>query len=118
MALMLFGCSKLAHLSQRLSTADRVVVENTNATAFSRTVTGVDVSNLITAIKSSKTKKWGTGMDWESPFVCDLEFYAGTNHLASIPTVYGVFNLDGVEYYDGSRVLETFCTNVAGYRTR
>lgn len=57
-------------------------------------------------------------MDWESPFVCNLEFYAGTNLLASVPTVYGVFNLDGVEYYDGSGVLQAFCKKVAGGRTR
>jgi hypothetical protein len=121
LALAFCGCSVAtrtpAKFVRQLSSADRLVVTN-RYYAFGAATTGTNVSSLIAAIKSSKTKKWGSNLDWEEPFVCDLEFYAGTNRLASIPTVYGVFNLDGVEYYDGSGVLEAFCTNVAGYRTR
>ena len=57
-------------------------------------------------------------MDWGSPSVCNLEFYAGTNHLVSVPAEHGVFKLDGVEYYDSSGVLEALCGKVIGDRSR
>ncbi len=105
----LCGCSVATQpttkLARQLSSADRLVVTNRHY-AFGATITGTNVNSLVTAIKLSKTKKWGTRLDWENPFVCNLEFYAGTNHLASIPIEYGVFKLDGVEYSDGSGVLE------------
>jgi hypothetical protein len=117
----LCGCSVAkqtpAQLARQLSSADQVVVTN-RYYAFRATTTGTDVSSLITAIKSSKPKRWGSDEDWEEPFVCNLEFYAGTNLLVSVPTVYGVFNLDGIEYFDRSGVLEKFCIKVAGDRTR
>lgn len=121
LAFALCGCSvatrQVAKFSQQLSPADRLVVTN-RYYAFGATITGADVSSLVTAIKSSKTKKRGTGLDWGSPFVCNLEFYAGTNHLASVPTEYGVFNLDGVEYSDGSGVLEALFKKITGDRTQ
>lgn len=102
---------------RQISTADRLVVTN-HYYSFGATITGTDVSGFITAIKSARTKGWGTGLDWGSPFACNLVFYAGTNQLASLPTENGVFNLDGVEYSDSSGVLEAFCKKVAGHRTR
>lgn len=56
-------------------------------------------------------------MDWEDPFVCKLEFYVGTNHVAGVPADRGVFNLDGVEYYDGSGIMEALCKKVTENRT-
>lgn len=121
LAFALCGCSVAtrtpAKFSRQLSSADRLVITN-RYYAIGATITGTNVSSVITAIKSSRTKKWGAGLDWGNPFVCNLEFYAGTNHLASIPTEYGVFNLDGVEYSDGSGVLESFSKKVARDRTR
>ncbi|HZL14005.1 MAG TPA: hypothetical protein VFC85_07655 [Verrucomicrobiae bacterium] len=121
LAFALCGCSvstrPSAKFSRQISSADRLLVTN-HYYAFGATVTGTNVSNLITAIKLARTKRWGTDLDWGDPFVCNLVFYAGTNQLASIPTVYGVFNLDGVEYSDVSGVLNAFCKNVAGDRTR
>ncbi|HEY5233651.1 MAG TPA: hypothetical protein VIK35_08970 [Verrucomicrobiae bacterium] len=121
LAFALCGCyvstQPSAKSSRQISSADRLVVTN-RYYAFGATITGTNVSCLITVIKSARTKRWGTDMDWGDPFVCNLVFYAGTNQLASIPAVYGVFNLDGVEYSDVSGVLEAFCKNVAGDRTR
>jgi hypothetical protein len=121
LALALCGCSVATQtptkFEQQLSSTDRLVVTN-RYYAFGATITGTNVSSIITAIKSSKTKKWGTDLDWGSPLVCDLEFYAGTNRLAIIPTEHGVFHLDGVEYFDSSEVLEAFCKKVAGDKMR
>jgi hypothetical protein len=117
----LCGCSVATQtpekFSQLLSSADQLVVTN-RYYAFGATITGTNVNSLITAIKSAKMKKWGADMDWGSPSVCNLEFYAGTNCLTSIPLDYGVFKLDGVEYSDGSGVLESFFKKVAEDETR
>jgi hypothetical protein len=117
LALALCGCSDGTQIPtkfvQRLSSTERLVVTN-RYYAFGATITGTNVNSLIIAIKSSKAKKWGAGMDWGSPSVCNLEFYAGTNHLISIPAEHGVFKLDGVEYNDGSGVLEAFCRKATG----
>lgn len=121
LAFALCGCSAAtqtpAKFVEQLSSADRLIVTN-RYDALGTTITGTNISSFITAIKSSKTKKWGTDMDWGNPRVCNLEFYAGTNHLADIPTEYGVFRIDGVEYYDSSKVLETFCRKVTEDRMR
>lgn len=117
LAFALCGCSGATGIPtkfvQQLSSTDQLVVTN-RYYAFGTTIAGTNVNNLVTAIKSSKTKKWGASMDWGSPSVCNLEFYAGTNHLISIPAEHGVFKLDGVEYNDGSGVLEAFCRKATG----
>ena len=107
LALAHCGCSVATQIPikfvQQVSSTDRLVVTN-RYYAFGATITGTNLNSLITAINLSKTKTWGANMDWGNPSVCNLEFYAGTNHLASIPADHGVFKLDGVEYYDGSGV--------------
>ena len=121
LALALCGCSDAtrtpAKLAQQVSSADRLVVTNSYYVSAA-IITGTNLTRVVTAIKSSKTKKWGTDMAWEDPFACNLEFYAGTNHLASIPADRGVFRLDGVEYSDGSGVLEVLCGKVIGGKSR
>ena len=119
--LALCGCSDAtqppAKFSQQLSTADRLEVTN-RYFAFGTTITGVDVSSLTMAVKSAKKKTWGQPMDWGSPFVWDVEFYAGTNHLAGIPICYGIFKLEGVEYIDGTGVVEEFSKKLEKDRMR
>jgi hypothetical protein len=121
LAFVLCGCSVATQIPatswQQMSSADLIVITN-RAYAVGATITGTNLSSLITAIKSSKAKKLGAGLDWGSPSVCTLEFYAGTNHLTSFPTEHGVFNLDGVEYFDSLGVLEAFCRNIAGDNSR
>jgi hypothetical protein len=82
LVLVLCGCSKLTHLSQRLATADHIAAINRNGIVFSCTISGAEVGNLAKAVKSGTGKTWGANEDWGSPFVWDVEFYAGTNSLA------------------------------------
>ena len=121
LAFALCGCSVAARppakFSQQLSAADRLVVTNRYFT-FGETIAGADVSSVAAAIKSAMKKTWGTGMDWSSPRVWDIEFDAGTNRLAVIPVCWGVFRLDGIEYNDGSGVLEAFWNKLEADRTR
>ena len=117
----LCGCSDATHppaeFSQRLSTADHVVVTN-RFYALESTITGAEVSNLAKAAKSAKKKTWGANMNWTDHNVWDAEFYAGTNELAVIPMVHDVFKLKNVEYNDGTGVLEAFWKKLEEGRMR
>jgi len=108
---VLCGCSDVtqppARFLQRLTTADRLEVTN-RSYAFGTTITGADVRSLTTAIESARKKRLGAELDWRSPRTWDVEFFAGTNHLADLPICYGVFKIDGVEYWEGSGVTEAF----------
>jgi hypothetical protein len=117
----LWGCSEATHppaeFSKRLPTADRVVVTN-RFSALGSTITGAEVSNLAKAAKSATRKTWGANMNWTDPNVWDAEFYAGTNELAVIPIVHGVFKLKDVEYSDGTGVVEAFWKKLEEGRMR
>jgi hypothetical protein len=121
--LVLFGCSKPTHppvgLSQRIAEADHIVATNRNGIVFSCTKSGADVSGLATAVKSGTKKTWGTGLDWKSPFVWDVEFYTGTNALVVMHLLkHGFFQLEGVEYIDSTGGVEAFWKKLEDDRTR
>ena len=120
LAFALCGCSDATRppteFSQQLSTADRLEVTN-RYYAFGETLTGADVRSLTIAIESARKKTWGANMDWMSPRNWDVEFYAGTNHLAGLPICYGAFKIEGVEYSDSTGVVEDFWKKLEGLRT-
>jgi hypothetical protein len=111
--LALCGCSKPmpshppAEFSQRLSRADRLEATNVYY-AMGFTNAGADTTNLANAIKAATEKTWGTSCDWMSPRIWKVTFFSGTNELAVVPIGYGLFNLNGVEFGDPSRVVESF----------
>lgn len=117
----LCGCSEATHppaeFSQPLSKADHVVVTN-RFFAFGSTIAGAEVSNLAKAAKSAKKKTSGADLDWMSPRIWDVEFYAGTNRLAVIPIGYGEFKQKGVEYIDDTGVVEAFWKKLEEDRMR
>ena len=121
LAFALCGCSVATRpptkFSQQLSAADRLVVTN-RYFSFGEIITGADVSSVTAAIKAARKKTWGANMDWSSDRVWDMEIDAGTNRLAVIPVCWGVFRLDGIEYNDGSGVLEAFWNKLEADRTR
>ncbi len=107
--LVLCGCSKQKHLSQLLSAADHVVATN-RYQAFGCTISGAEVSNLTKAVATAKKPYPGMKeLDFKSPNDWDLEFYAGTNSLAVMHLErHGFFQLDGIEYGDGTGVADAF----------
>ena len=109
LTLLLCGCSKQEHLSQSLSAADHVVATNCYQT-FGCTISGAEVSNLTKAVATAKKPYSGLKeLDFKSPNDWDLEFYAGTNSLAVMHLErYGFFQLEGIEYVDGTGVGEAF----------
>src|SRR5437588_10745343 len=118
---MLCGCSDAtrppAAISQRLSTADRLEVTN-RYYGLGRTIAGSEVNNIAKAIGSARKKNWGAPLDWANPRVWDVEFCAGTRHLAAIPIDYGIFKLEGVEYSDATGVVEAFWKKLEDHSTR
>jgi hypothetical protein len=105
--LALCACSKPAHppteFSQRLATADRVVVTN-QLSVFVSAVTPREVTRLATAVASAKQDRLPAGamFDW------DVQFYSGTNFLGVIHLQDRVFMLEDTQYSDNSGVLKTF----------
>jgi hypothetical protein len=104
-------------LAQHFSTADHIEATN-RYFAFGATITGAGVSSLTAAVKSARKKITGTGLDWRDPRCWDVEFYSGTNHLGGFPTFSGIFKLEGVEYRDGTGVMEEFWKKLEKDRTR
>jgi hypothetical protein len=107
MILGLCGCSKPTHLpadiSQRLSTADHIVVTN-HSRAFGTDVLGAEVGSLAKAVASAKQDRFPASamFDW------DIEFYTGTNFLTVIHLQDRVFMLGDTQYSDDTGVLKTF----------
>jgi hypothetical protein len=117
----LCGCSEATHppaeFWQSLSKADHVVVTN-RFFAFGSTIAGAEVSNLVKAAKSAKKKTSGADLDWKSPRIWDAGFYAGTNCLTIVPIGFGEFKQEGVEYIDGTGVVEAFWKKLEEDRMR
>jgi len=107
LALGLCGCSDAARppvqFLQQLSAADRLEATNSYY-AFGASITGADVRSFIAAIVSARKKTYGTDMDWANPRTWDVEFYAGTNHLAGLLISHEVFKMGRVEYTDANGV--------------
>ena len=105
--LAMFGCSKPTYppavLSQRLATADRVVVTN-SLPPFGSIVTGDEVGRLAKAIASAPQVKCPAG----AVFNWDVKFYAGTNFVSEVHLQGGGFLLEDGEYSDDTGVLNTF----------
>jgi hypothetical protein len=98
-----------AELSQRIAEADHVVATNRNGVVVNCTISGAAVSNLAVAVASAIKPSGLTEDDFKNPFVWDVAFYAGTNSLAVVHLLkHGFFQLQGVEYIDGSGIAETF----------
>jgi hypothetical protein len=120
--LVLCGCSKSMHppeeLSQRIAKADHVVATNRNGVVFICTKSGAEVSNLAKAVKSGTKNTLETDLDWTNPYDWDVDFYAGTNSLAVMHLLHGYFQLEGVEYIDGTGVAEAFWKKLEEDRTR
>ena len=112
LALILCKCiapeKALRQFSRQVASADCIVLTN-SYDAWGVTVTGTNVANIIAAIKWARVQKiWGniSEKDWrEEPKIRKLEFYAGTNHLASLPVLYSVFRLNGVNYMTSNGAL-------------
>lgn len=121
LAVALCGCSDATRpqekLSQQISKADHIEVTN-RYSAFGATITGADVSTLTAAVKSAAKKTAGANLDWMNPRCWDVEFYTGTNRLGGFPIFYGIFKLEGVEYGDGSGVVEAFWKKLEKGRTQ
>ena len=94
-----------AQLSQRIAEADQVIVTN-RYRAIGQTISREEADSLVKSIASAKKKTSGTDLDWASERVWDVDFYAGTNRMASIPVYYGIFQLEGVEYADSTGSLQ------------
>jgi hypothetical protein len=118
--LVLCGCSKQKHFSQLLSAADHVAATNRNGQVFGCIVSGAEVSNLAKAVASAKRPYGLKALDFtRDPFNWDLEFYAGTNSLAVMHLLgNGFFNLEGVQYCDGTGVAEAFWKKLEADRMR
>ena len=120
LALWLCDCSEATRppgqFLQQLSTADSLEATNSYY-AFGTSITGADVRSFITAIASAKKKTYGTGLDWANPQTWDLEFYAGTNHLAGLLISHEVFNIGHVEYSDANGVTMRFWERLETNRT-
>jgi len=102
------GCSRQKELAQSLSAADHIVATNRYQT-FGCTISGPEVGKLAQAVGSASRPSGLAGMDVQNPNDWDLEFYAGTNSLAVMHLLnHGFFQLEGVEYDDGTGVAETF----------
>jgi hypothetical protein len=118
---VLWGCSEAkrppAAVSQELSTADRLEVTN-RGYGFGSTIAGAEVNDLAKAVTSAKRKTSGADLDWMSARIWNVEFCAGTNHLAAIPISCGVFKLQGVEYSDGTGVVEALWRKLEEHRIR
>jgi len=120
-ALLLCGCSKQKQLSQLLFAADHVVATNHNGQTFSCTVSGGEVNKLAEAVASAKIPHGLKALDFRNPFNWDVAFYAGTgtNSLAVMHLLnHGFFELDGVQYCDGTGVAEAFWKKLEETRTR
>ena len=121
LAFTLCGCSDatrpLAKFSRQFSTADHLEVTN-RYYAFGATITGADVSSLITAVKTATKKTGGTSLDWMSPITWNVELYTGTNRLVDIPICHGVFKLEDVEYNDSTGFVEKFWKKLEEDRIR
>jgi hypothetical protein len=108
MILALCGCSKPTHppteISERLATADRVVVLTNHFHAFGSIVAGEDVSRLAKAVASAKHYS----LPAEAMFDWDVAFYKGTNALAIIHLQGRGFWLEDTEYVDETEVLNAF----------
>jgi hypothetical protein len=110
LAVGLLGCSDATRppeqYSRQLSTIDRFEATN-RYYRVGVTITRPDADALSAAIASGRKNTLGAPMAWaDNPHRWDVELYGGTNHVLTIPTCYGVFGLGGVEYRDGSGVLE------------
>ena len=117
LTLAICGCSKTAHppaeFCQRLSTADHIVVTN-RFRAFGTVISGAEVSSLGKAVATASKKLTGasTFCDW------DVDFFAGTNHLAGIRLHDSTIMVEGVEYSDGTGVVEAFWEKLERDRER
>ena len=104
----LCGCSKPlqsppADFSQRVVTADRIVVTNRFRT-FGTTITGAEVSQVTKAVAFAKQNRLPAAAvyDW------DVAFYAGTNYLSAIHLQGSGFLIGDAEYTDHTEVLNKF----------
>ena len=112
LAVGLLGCSDTTRpptqYLQQLSAADHLVATN-RYYGVGATLTRADADALATAIASARKNTLGAPMAWtDNPRSWDLKFHGVTNGVLVIPTCYGLFRLGGVEYRDGSGVLDAF----------
>jgi hypothetical protein len=100
----LCACSRQKTLADRLASADRVVMTNPRD-GLTTTITGAQVQKIVQAIKAAK-KISSEGLA-SSPGL-RLGFYAGTNHLETVPTSDLIFWIDKTPYEDKSNTLRAY----------
>jgi len=91
--------------SERLSTADHIIVTNDLQAGLAYTATGEEVARLVKAVTMAKEDvRWRT----QAIFNWNIQFYAGTNRLGDIHLQSEVFMIGDKEYTDYSGVLKAF----------
>jgi hypothetical protein len=98
------ACSRQKTFAARLASADRVVMINPRD-GVTTTITGEQVPKIVQAIKAAK-KISSDGLA-SSPGL-RLAFYAGTNHLETVPTSDLIFWIDKTPYEDKSNTLGAY----------
>ena len=103
------GCAQRPHppaeFSERLLTADHIVVTNDSLQAFSYSVSGEEVGSLAKAIAVARED---VGFQYSSMYAWHVQFYAGTNLLGKIRLQGQGFLIEDREYTDYSGVLKMF----------
>lgn len=95
------GCSPNKNLARSLKEADRVVVTN-SFDGLSITVTGKEVNRMVKAIASGE--KLPPSIAASVDF--NLQFFKGTEHLATLPTSVMIFWAGDKAYSDRTGTLE------------
>lgn len=112
------GCTQRppppSDFSERLATADRVVVTYpssppfvtyTSSPSFTYSVTGEEVGRLVQAVTKAKED---VRFRAQAAFLWNVQFYGSTNLLGNVHMQGQVFTIQDKEYSDDSGSLNTF----------